>query len=234
MTRNHGDENEGGGECLAERLRAAPLFSLLSPEQLDRIARHARSLRLDEGQTLFQQGEPVSHFYLSCEGRIKLFRMSPEGNEKIIEIIREQRIFAEALMFNEAERYPVGAAALLPSRVIAINSAEFTAMLHESPETCFLLLGDLSQRLHGLIREIDDLSLRTGASRVAFYLHTHLSEEHDSFLLDISKSVLAARLSIKPETFSRIVRGLSDKGIISVQGRKITVHDRKALAAIAG
>ncbi len=232
MRKNEHHDHEDGK--LIERLREAPLFSRLSDEQLARIARHARILRLDEGQTLFQQGEPASHFFLACDGRIKLYRMSPEGNEKIIEIIREHRVFAEALMFNEAERYPVSAAALVPSRVIAIQSADFAAMLHESSETCFLLLGDLSQRLHGLIREIDDLSLRTGASRVAFYIQTQLAEEHDSFLLDISKSALAARLSIKPETFSRIVRSLSEKGIISVKGRKITVHNRRALREIAG
>ncbi len=226
-------ESAPSGDLIAS-LRDAPLFSRLADEELRRIARHARRVHLDEGQTLFQQGEPAASFYLVCRGRVKLFRMSPDGNEKIIEIIREKRVFAEALMFNDQDRYPVSAAALSVSELIAINSADFATMLHESVDICFVLLGDLSQRLHGLIREIDDLSLRTGASRVAFYLYTHLPEKHDSFLLDLSKSVIAARLSIKPETFSRIVRNLSEKGIITVQGRKISVHKRKALRDIAG
>ncbi|MGQ9659954.1 MAG: Crp/Fnr family transcriptional regulator [Thermochromatium sp.] len=109
-------------------------------------------------QLLFSQGDPASRFYLLLSGQMRLFRLSPEGAEKVIEIVSPGQTFAEALMFLNAPRYPVCAAALADSELIAIDSSDFAAMLRESVDTCFVLLGALSQRLRGLIGEIDALA----------------------------------------------------------------------------
>jgi CRP-like cAMP-binding protein len=60
----------------------------------------------------------------------------------------------------------------------------------------------------------------------------HAPDDQECFDLDIAKSVIAARLSVKPETFSRIIKNLREQGIISIDGNKITIHDRKALRGL--
>jgi CRP-like cAMP-binding protein len=218
---------------MIEELRSAVLLSRLSPEQLERVARHALRMRLDEGQWLFSQGDPAERFYLLRSGQIKLFRLSSEGGEKVIEIVSPGETFAEALMFLSAPRYPVCAAALEPTELIAVDAGDFAAMLRGSVETCFLLLGGLSQRLRGLIGEIDNLTLHTATSRLARYLLMKLPANRRALELDVRKGVLASRLSIKPETFSRAVKQLADQGVIEVHGSHFTVLDRKALAELA-
>lgn len=104
---------------MIEELRRALLLSRLSDEQLARVARHANHVRLDEGQMLFRQGDPAERFYLVIAGRLRLFRLSPDGGEKVIEIVAPGETFAEALMFLEAPRYPVCAAALDPVELIS-------------------------------------------------------------------------------------------------------------------
>jgi len=79
-------------------------------------------------------------------------------------------------MFLNAPRYPVGATALCPTSLIGIDARDFSSMLRDSVATCFLLLGDLSQRLRALIGEIDNLTLHTATSRVAGYLLIKLPE----------------------------------------------------------
>lgn len=218
---------------IEEELRHALLFSRLAEPQLERVARRAARVNLAEGESLFEQGDRADRFYLVREGQIKLFRLSPAGNEKIIEIIMPGSTFAEALMFLERPHYPVGAQALTEAVVISVDSRDFADMLRGSVETCFLLLGDMSQRLRGLLREIDELSLHSASCRVAAYLLQVAPADSDSFELPVAKQVLASRLSIKPETLSRIVRQLSDAAIIKVTGSRIDILDRPALQRTA-
>jgi CRP-like cAMP-binding protein len=218
---------------MIDELRYGALLSALSPTHLERVSRHAARIDLDEGQMLFSQGDAADRFFLMLQGQVKLFRLSPDGAEKVIEIIASRQTFAEALMFLNAPRYPVCASALSPAQLIAMDARDFAAMLRESVDTCFLVLGALSQRLRGLVCEIDNLTLHTAASRVARYLLDHLPEDRRALDLDIRKSVLASRLSVKPETFSRVIKHLSQEGIIEVHGSHFTIVARGSLEEIA-
>lgn len=218
---------------MIEELRKGPLFARLTPEQLERVAARARRVSLHDGQALFEQGDRAERFFLVLRGQAKLFLLSPDGNEKVIDIVSAGNTFAEALMFLDRPRYPVGATALGPVELLAIDSRDFLSMLRGSVDTCLLLLGDMSQRLRRLIHEIDELSLRSATCRVAAYLLHIAPEEVDRFRLEVPKGVVASRLSVKPETFSRIIKTLSQEGILSVHGSEVRIHDRGALRARA-
>jgi CRP-like cAMP-binding protein len=105
-------------------------------------------------------------------------------------------------------------------------------MLRESIETCFLVMGNMSYRLRSLIQEIDALSLDTGTVRTVSYLLHQAPADAGSFELQVAKSVIASRLSVKPETFSRILKNLQDSEIVSIDGRNVTIHDRDAMLGI--
>jgi len=218
---------------MQEILQSNPLFAQLSPRQLERVAQRAARIRIAEGESVFEQGDPFERFYLVVEGQIKLYRLSPAGNEKVIEVISQGSTFAEALMFLHRPNYPVGAQALGASELISIDARDFAEMLKDSVETCFLLLGDMSQRLRGLLREIDELSLHSATCRVAAALLQLAAKGSDNFELPIAKQVLASRLSITPETLSRIIKNLTGRRIISVTGSRVSVLDRDALKLAA-
>jgi CRP-like cAMP-binding protein len=214
-------------------LRATALLSRLTDAQLERVAQHAVPRRLDEGALLFAQDDPAERFYLVQSGQMRLFRLAADGSEKVIEIVSPGQTFAEALMFLEAPRYPVSAAALAPTRLIAIDAADFAAMLRGSMDTCFVILGALSMRLRALIGEIDELTLHGAKTRVARYLLAHCPQDRRDLVLEVSKGVLASRLSITPETFSRVTKQLATDGVIVVDGARVTVCDRDALSRVA-
>ena len=218
---------------MIELLRTAPLLSGLSTAQLERVVAQAVPIQLDEGQWLFSQGDPARRFYFVHQGQVRLFRLSPEGGEKVIEIVSPGQTFAEALMFLKAPRYPVCAAALEPAALIGIDAGAFAAMLRESVDTCFVVMGALSRRLRGLIAEIDNLTLHNATSRVARYLLAQVPADRQGFALEVPKGVLASRLSIQPETFSRVLRQLTRDGCVAVQGAQVTITDRAALTDLA-
>lgn len=219
--------------AMKDALQSNSLFAQLTPNQLDRVTWHAKRVRLADGESAFEQGDPVERFYLVMQGQIKLYRLSPAGNEKVIEVITPGSTFAEALMFLDKPHYPVGAQALTPAELISIDAADFADMLKDSIDTCFLLLGDMSQRLRGLLREIDELSLHSATCRVAASLLQVVPDDSDEFDLPIAKQVLASRLSITPETFSRIIKNLSRESVISIKGSHVVILDRDALKQAA-
>ncbi|MES9956771.1 MAG: Crp/Fnr family transcriptional regulator [Sedimenticola sp.] len=216
---------------IKEALQGYFLFSSLNDGQLDRITSKARKISITGNSSLFEQGDSADRFFLLLEGKIKLYRLSPDGNEKIIEFVNPGQSFAEALMLMDRNTYPVSAMALSDAELISIESKAFSGLLRESVDTCFLLMADMSKRIRGLIKEIDDLSLHSATCRVSAYLlqQMHQQQASGSFKFTVPKSMLASRLSVKPETFSRILKSLTESGVITVSGDQVTVHDMERL-----
>lgn len=217
-------------------LRRLPLLAELDDAQLVRMRDTRREISLAAGETLFHMGEESRSFYYLDEGAIKLFRLSPAGQEKIVEIIRSGQTFAEAVMFFARPQYPVNAEALEKTRLTAFDSNTFMNMLRESTDTCIRLLGTLSMRLHHRVNEIDALSLQNSTLRVIHFLLHRLPEEaRDGSIVELeaAKKIIAARLSIQPETFSRVMHQLQEAGAVSVAGRRIIVNDVDKLRELA-
>lgn len=218
---------------MINELKKSILFSQLTPDQQQRVVQNAHMISLNQGESLFEQGDTADRFYLLLKGHVKLYRLSPAGDEKVIEVVTAISTFAEALMFLKQTIYPVGAQALSPIELISIDAHDFTAMLHESVETCFVLLGVMSQRLRGLIREIDDISLHSATARLAGYLLSQKLKNTDEFTLKAPKQIIASRLSIKPETFSRILKNLSQNNYIDIKGNHVRIKNQLGLTTLA-
>lgn len=218
---------------MKEELQKHFLFQHLTEMQLERVVARAKVIQLEDGAVLFQQGEPAKRFFMVLEGRIKLYRLAPDGNEKVIELANPGHLFAEALMFLNSPRYPVCAQALGRAKLISIDGADFLALLRESVDLCLALLADMSFRLRGLIREIDDLSLHSATCRVAAFLLSVAPENCVEFELEVPKHVIASRLSVKPETFSRIIKNLKSREVLEIKGSRVCLLDREALEQIA-
>ncbi len=217
----------------AEFLKSHLLFQRLDERQLEEVISRARQVQLEDGQQLFQQGDTANRFYLVLEGRVKLFRLAPDGNEKVIELVGAGQTFAEALMFLNAPRYPVCCQALGPASVLGIDAGHYMGLLRNSVDLCLALLGDMSYRLRALIREIDDLSLHSATCRVAAFLLSRAPDDAEEFELDVPKHVIASRLSVKPETFSRIIKNLKSREVVEIKGSRVRLLDRAALERVA-
>ena len=216
-------------------LRGHHLFAGLSPPQMQRLLAASHVDTWEAGQVLFDRGQPAQHFYIVLEGQVNLVIYSKAGEEKIVDILGPGNTFAEAVMFMSAPGYPVSAVAAVQSRVARFPNREYLAILRESPETCLRMLGHLSQRLHMRIREIEYLTLESATHRLVRMIESRLPADAGGpceLTLQESRQELASRLSMKPETLSRILRHLSDAGAIVVHGRVLQVPDRKRLLAV--
>ena len=216
-------------------IRTHHLFAGLAPQQLQRLLASAHVEDVESGQVMFDRGQPAKHFYIVVEGQVNLVLYSRTGEEKIVDILGPGQSFAEAVMFMSGPAYPVSAVAAAPSRIARFSSTEYVGMLRESPETCLRMLGHLSQRLHMRIREIEYLTLESATHRLVRMIDARMPPESDGpaeVQLQESRQEIASRLSMKPETLSRILRHLSDSGTLEVHGRNLVVPSRARLVAI--
>jgi len=216
-------------------LRGHHLFAGLSPQQMQRLLTASHVEEYESGQVLFDRGQPAQYFFIVLDGQVNLVLYSKAGEEKIVDILGPGNSFAEAVMFMEAPGYPVSAVAATRSQVARFSSREYIAILRDSPETCLRMLGHLSQRLHMRIREIEYLTLESATHRLVRLIEGRLPAGDNGPIevtLQESRQELASRLSMKPETLSRILRQLSDAGAIEVHGRTLRVPDRRKLLAV--
>lgn len=210
-----------------------PLFKEMTPEEINRIAQNTRELHAARGEMVFQRGDPAHGFYVVIHGQLKLALSSPQGVEKVVHLVGPGQTFGEAVMFMGMS-YPVYAQALADSLLLHIAKAAVFEGLNRDPVFCRKMLAGLSSRLHSLIVDVEAYSLRSCTQRVIGYLLQYDNDkaaDSRDFLINLpaSKTVIASRLNISPETFSRVLHDLSAAGLISVKGKDVSVLDIKKL-----
>jgi CRP-like cAMP-binding protein len=215
-----------------------PLFKELAADDIDRIAAGTTELHLPRGEILFNKGEPCTGFHVVVYGQVKLAFVTPQGSEKVIEIIGPGYSFGEALMFME-KPYIVMAQTLADSLLLHVAKEVVFEGLERDPGFAKKMLAGLSRRLHGLIGDVESYSLQSGTQRVIGYLlrqDEHLADASagTTVTLPTSKAIVASRLNLTPEHFSRILHDLTEAGVIAVEGREISIRDVARLRTHTG
>ena len=212
-------------------LRSVPLFNGLEPDEIARIARGTREYNAARGDILFHKGDQASGFFLIVYGQIKLAFTSEQGSEKVIDIIGQGQTFGEAVMFMD-KPHMVYAQALNDSQLLHIAKAVILEELEKDPKLGRKMIAGLSMRLHHLVTDVESYSLHSGCQRIIGYLlrdNMESDENSLSITLPTHKGVIASRLNLTQEHFSRILHELSENGLIIVKGRKITIPDVEKL-----
>ncbi|MEX3776456.1 Crp/Fnr family transcriptional regulator [Pseudomonas sp. MYb118] len=213
-------------------LRSHHLFEPLNDEQMNELMSTSQLLSIDKGEPLFRQGEPADAFYFVISGAVKIYRLTPDGQEKVFEVLGDRQTFAEAMMLMDTPNYVASAEAVCPTQLYRLSNNTYMRLLQSNSRLTFALLGKLCVRLHQRVNEIETLSLKNATHRVVRYLLTQLVRQpaaDDRFELPMAKQLIAGHLSIQPETFSRIIRRLIDEQIITQDGRQIAILDRLRL-----
>ncbi|RMG94967.1 MAG: Crp/Fnr family transcriptional regulator [Candidatus Dadabacteria bacterium] len=216
-----------------DELRGVPLFAGLDPEQLERVRAIARLVEAKRRDVIFREGDPVEGIFVLLSGRVKLYRLGPDGREHILHVVRPGQTFAEAAVFMPGG-YPAFAEALEKTRAIVLPKAAFLALLREEPAISLAMIAALSRYLRQFVDRIDDLSLKDVPARLArWFLATAREKGREFWDLDITKAELASQLGTAGETLSRTLRKFRDAGWIEVRGRFVKILDREALERVA-
>jgi CRP-like cAMP-binding protein len=216
-------------------LRNLPLFRELGDAELARIAAATGQVRVRAGTVLFRRGDLPAGFHVVVYGQVKLSVGAPDGDEKVIEVIGPGMSFGEAVMLLERP-HVVTAEALADSLLLAVGRQAVFAELDRDPALARRMLAGLSVRLHRLVSDLEALSLQSATQRVIGYLLRDVpvgtpAGAPTEVRLATAKGVIASRLNITREHFSRILHDLSAAGLIAVTGRTVRILDPGRLRA---
>jgi CRP/FNR family transcriptional regulator len=221
-----------------ELLRRCPLFAGLKEDDLKRIRAIASLRQIEKKEVLFSDGEEARGFYVILSGKVKLFKVSPEGKEQILHVVSAPDAFAEAALFLEGT-YPAFAEAMTDSQLLYFPKRDFTQLIEKNPQLSINIIVTLSHFLKRFASLIEELSLKEVSSRIAKYvvdLSIKSSKEGKSpkeVELDLSKTQLALKLGTISETLSRTLAKMKAKRIIDVKKNRIIILNREALEELA-
>ena len=214
-------------------LRRVPFLEGLTFEDIMSLLADATAREHPRSMVLFTREEPADRFFIVLDGWVKLSRETLDGHESVIGLFSRGESFAEAAMF-ENETFPVDCIVIETARLLSIPAGSFKRRLEDRPELTFKLMGAMSKHLRRLVQQIEQLTARTSTQRLAGFLAS-LARQMDQPIrlhLPVDKVLIAGRLGMQPETFSRALNRLRSHGV-SVDGHDVAIDDLGRLRRVA-
>ena len=219
-------------------LKKCPLFWGLTNREIVDLQAISTPRRYPKGTLIFSEGEEAEGFFVLFSGRVKVYKLSPDGKEQILHIISPGETFAEAALFA-GSTYPAFAESLTETRVLFFSKEGVLNHIRKNPQISLNMIAGLSQWLRKFVDLVEELSLKDVTARLSKYLIDLSTSSGRSSArgieceLNITKSQLASQLGTISETLSRALGKLRDRRIITVEGKKITILQKEALEGMA-
>ena len=215
-------------------LLKSQLFGGLSEDHLEEIKKIGVDKHFNKGEIIFFDGDEGKGFYLVVEGSVNVYKVSSEGKEQILHIVKEGETIGAVPVFS-GKSFPANARTISESHLLFFPRKKFINLITNNPSLTMNILALLSMRLREFTIQIENLSLKEIPGRIAAYL-LYLSEEQGDrnvIKLNISKLQLANILGTGPESLSRALGNMKSRGLIEEEGLTIRLIKRGALEALA-
>lgn len=215
-------------------LSRSQLFGGLPDEHLREIRNVLIEKRVNKGEIIFLDGDEGNGFYIVVEGVIRVYKMSLEGKEQILHIVKAGETIGAVPVFS-GKSFPANAQAITESLLLFFPKEKFISLITGNPSLTMNILAILSMRLRDFTVQIENLSLKELPGRLAAYLlHQSQAQGGDDFItLDISKYQISNILGTRPESLSRVLGVIRERKLIDVDGPNIKLLDRDGLEELA-
>lgn len=207
----------------ADVVGSAPLFRDVSASLADRLFSRRHASVFDEGEIIFQEGDPARSLMIVLEGTVKLVRVSEDGTETLLGLLGRGDTIAECALCAR-DRHNFSAEAVTRARILGIDAETVSACLSEESGFAGLLLRLQRRHLDTLMEQLEQMKRMTAAQRVGAFVMRQTRDRHGParVTLPYEKSLIARLLGMNPESFSRALAKLRDVGM-TVEGRVVSI-----------
>ncbi|UQG59494.1 Crp/Fnr family transcriptional regulator [Marinobacter sp. M3C] len=217
-------------------LRSHAMFSALAEDDLQELLHHARRLRLGHHQLLYRQDMPAHHFFFVLSGRLRLYRLDASGIDRTLDSIAPGDCIAEVMIYADPARYACYAEALKNSEVLMIPVKAYQDLLDTHHSYTQAALRHYAMRAVTRFHDLEIMTVQSARDRLIRYLVDLLpegSEQGGEVELPLPKCLVASRLAMQPETFSRILADLKSNGLVRVNRSRVFISDPSKLIQIS-
>ncbi len=181
--------------------------------------------KMEKNELIFEIGYFPNYYYQIKEGRVKMNNLTEDGKEFIQNIFVPGQSFGEPPLFID-EPYPANAIAISKGIIIQIRKNLFYEMLQKHPEVSLALNKSLARRLYYKSVMAPELSSQSPEKRLVkllYYLMEHRKNDHEDFIVDLSRQQLADLTGLRVETVIRTIKQLEKKEMLKIKEGKIFI-----------
>lgn len=229
--------------CLIENcdtcgLRAKVVLCDISGSDLAEFQKIKRTLEYAPHQTVFYEGHLCLGLYLLCSGKVKLTRSSTRGRRQIVRILGPGELI-EKHVFGERALHEVTCETLEPSQVCVIDKERYLAVIRGNPQLAIKLIQLLSNEVGVNMDHLDQFTFKSARERLAgllLELGDRFGKKHDDQVrvgLTLKREEVAEMAGITVETAIRLLGDFRDEGVLTIDGRTITLLNPDRLSRIA-
>ena len=205
---------------MRDQLKEICLFGSLDDRQLDKLAQISTIKQFQPGNILFYEGDEPTNIYFLLDGLVKLYKYDANNNMNILSYYYTQALLGEAATLQK-EPHQVLAECEIESTILILSFSEFEKNFLKDPDVSLGIIMHLVSKLKALMSSnIKQTSMQKLAGLIF--------ENHELFM-KLKKYKLAEILNMAPETFSRNLKKLEEKNIISYSKNRFTIHNQQAL-----
>jgi CRP/FNR family transcriptional regulator len=216
---------------LEHTLRDVPFLQPAIPDGMTRLIDAAQLKRFSGGEILFLEGEATLGLWVMESGRVKVYKLHPEGREHILHFFGPSDWFNEVSALDGGPN-PASAAALNEVAVWLVPSETIEALLIDDPSLMRTVIGFLANHNRVLVGQIERVALYTVTERLARFL---LEAENQTLMNEtgITRMQVAAHINTTPETLSRVLKHMETLGAIRCDRQEVTILNPAILEALA-
>lgn len=207
------------------------LFKHLNATQLVKIANSIEKKFYAKGRIIFLEGQPAELLFIVYQGGVKVYKISEDGKEQILHILNAGEIFAEVPVFA-GESYPANCVTFEDTTILVISRAMLINLIQADPQIALSMLALQAQRLREFTVQIEYLTLKNSAQRLAHYLLEQNAKD-GRIQQHLTVTTLAQVLGMTRENLSKLLNRLNRLGIIACNLHKITILNQEKLEQIA-
>lgn len=217
-----------------QTLARVPIFAGLSEAELAFLSQRTVSRRFLAGQTVFAESEPCTGLYVVESGHVRIFKSSASGREHVLSIEGPGSSVAELPVFDGGD-YPASVTAIDDAILLFVSKQDFHSLCLAHPQVSLKVLRVVGARLRHLVGIIEELSFTTVRHRLAALL-LRLAKTSGKrtaagieITLPASNQELASQIGTVRELISRNLSRFQAEGMLTIEGRSVTVTNLKAL-----
>ena len=218
-------------------VRRVPIFAEFTDEEVAAICSTVTPRRFARHEFIVREGEPGDTFFVIASGSVAVCRISPDGRETILSILKEGDFFGEMSMFDSSLR-SASIKTLSEVEVGLIKQETFLEMLEEHPRLARQFVVVLAERLRVANRLVATTTSQDARARVAsllLYLAERFGEPSDDgtrITLRLTHQEMANMIGTTRETVNRALNRFWDDHLVDRRSPQLVLTDMNGLRAL--
>jgi CRP-like cAMP-binding protein len=219
----------------AEKLRylsELTVFQDLSPREMQELNRIITMSTVPRGRVFYRPEEPGEVLFILKEGRVQLYRISPEGKKLVITTLGPHTLFGEMALLG-TKMHNTFAEAIDDCLICVMSRTDLERLILSKPQVALRILEVTGKRLREAEERLENMAFKGIPARLASLLLRLADEQGNDEIAGLTHQDLAESVGTYRETATQVLNDLKAQGLIEIGRKRIKVLERDRLFEIA-